>query len=68
MDTTHPHHWQSFSVDVDGKSYDGRYTIDGGMIVVQAPRGDTEETQLGGTPPESLAILLLSQMVREGRA
>ncbi|WP_156876938.1 hypothetical protein [Paludibacterium yongneupense] len=41
---------------------DGRYKIESGMITVSCANG-TKMTQAGGTPPDSLARLILSEMV-----
>lgn len=62
-----PRHWHNISVDVDGVTYAGQWGIDHETIVVRTASGEQEDTQVGGTPPESLAKLMLGQMVREGR-
>jgi hypothetical protein len=54
------------SLDHDGKSFSGRYQVTSGVITVTCTLG-SRTTQLGGSSAESLAIRLLSEIVRAGK-
>lgn len=55
------------SIEKDGKTYHGSYTLDRGIICVSNMLG-SKTTQLGGLPPETLAKMLLSELVHQGKA
>jgi hypothetical protein len=40
---------------------EGRYKVESGMITVTCVNG-TKTTQVGGTPPDTLAYLIMSEM------
>lgn len=44
----------------------GTYEITGDLITVTGPNGHSKTTQLGGTPPDQLAQMMLREIV-EGR-
>jgi hypothetical protein len=52
------------SIVVDGVTHHGHYQAEKRMIRVWYKLGD-KATQLGGSPAESLARMILSEMVRE---
>ena len=52
-------------VEVDGKLYRGRYQVDRGIIAVSMMDGRRKATQVGGSPPEVLARILLCELVRD---
>jgi len=52
------------SVDLDGISYHGTYSLSGGMITVSSDYG-TNTAQVGGRPPDELAQMLLMELVRK---
>jgi hypothetical protein len=54
------------AVRMDGKVYYGTYTVDDTIVRV-AYRGNSKATQVGGSPPETMAGLLLRELVRESR-
>lgn len=47
--------------------YVAEYTVKNGMITVTAAHGH-KTTQVGGSPPEALAKMLLRELIREGKA
>jgi len=49
----------------DGKEISGTYTVIGGVITVTAANGRQLRTQLGATPPETLAKILLRELARQ---
>ena len=54
-------------IEIDGKKHQGTYTVHSKMITVSGPEGLTKTTQLGGSSTQSLAALLLGELVRESR-
>ena len=54
------------TVTVLGTSFEGTYYVQGQMVHVQWPLG-SKVTQLGKSPPEAMAKLLLLELVREHR-
>src|SRR5690348_16385107 len=54
---------RSVTVTVDGVAYHGSYFVQRSMIYVLSPLG-AKATQVGSSPPESIAKLLLSELVR----
>ena len=52
------------SVDLDGITYNGAYSLSGGMITVSSDYG-TNTAQVGGRPPDALAQLILMELVRK---
>jgi hypothetical protein len=52
------------TVTIDGVTHHGTYYVQGSLVYVHY--GATKkETQVGGSPAESIAQLLLSELVRE---
>ena len=49
----------------DGKELTGTYTVIGGVITVTAENGRQLRTQLGGTPAEAVARILLRELERQ---
>ena len=54
---------QDVTDTVDGVTYTGRFYAYGPMVFVHY-MGKKKQTQIGGSPPESIARMLLSEMVR----
>ncbi len=54
---------REFSVEIEGKEHIGRYFVDRKVITVTSELGQ-KSTQLGGSKPEDIAKLLLSELVR----
>lgn len=52
---------------VDGQTYDGNYWIAGKILVVSTSKGGSSH-QVGTSQPEALAVKLLRQLAREGKA
>jgi len=52
------------SIEIEGVRYDGRYGIHRGVMTVTYAGVDSKRTQVGGTPPEVLARMLLSELVQ----
>lgn len=59
---------ESYSVqcEVAGRMYQGTYTISGGMVHVLCDQG-RESTQIGGSPPATVARMLLRGLVNKDR-
>jgi hypothetical protein len=56
---------RNVTVTVDGLKHEGTYYLQGSKLYVQSPFG-TKATQLGGSTPEIIARILLSELVRAG--
>jgi hypothetical protein len=54
---------RSVTVTIDGVAHHGTYFVQGAMIYVRSPLGSMA-THVGGSPPEGVAKLLLSELVR----
>ena len=52
------------SVDLDGITYHGAYSLSGGMITV-ASDDQTTTVPVGGRPPDALAQLILMELIRK---
>lgn len=50
----------------NGNTYSAEYTIEGGMITVSG-NGGSKTTQVGGTPEDTLARMLLRELINEGK-
>jgi len=57
---------QTATVMLDGITYTGTYYFKSSLVCVQYGAG-SKATQLGGSTAESIARLLLSELVREER-
>lgn len=55
----------TIKVDVDGIVHTGEYWVEGKVLHVASERG-MKRTQVGGSPPEVLAKMVLSEIVRSG--
>ena len=42
---------------------EGTYVVTNGMVTVTAPNGMTKTTQVGGSPPESIAKMMLREII-----
>jgi len=51
------------TVTIDGVTHRGTYFVQGSMVHVQSTLG-SKKTHVGGSPPEAIAKLLLSELVR----
>jgi hypothetical protein len=51
------------TVTIQGVTYEGTYYVLGSTVTVQSSFGK-KATQLGGSPPEWMAKMLLSELVR----
>ena len=58
---------QEISIDVGGKEYVGHFIVSEGMITVSGPDGTSTPTQVGNTPVQSLARLILSEIAGKAR-
>jgi len=52
------------TVTIDGVTHYGTYFVQSSNVYVQSPFG-AKATQVGASPPESVAMLLLSELVRQ---
>ena len=57
---------QSISIVVNGKTYNGSYGISGKLLTVSYG-GDSKKTQVGNLPPETLARMMLGELVASSR-
>jgi hypothetical protein len=55
------------SIEHEGKRYTGYYTIEHDIITVCLTGGRSKSAQVGLTPPDSLATLILGELVIERR-
>ena len=55
---------RNIEVTIDGVTHQGTYCTHGSMVYVQHGSG-RKQTQIAGVPAESIAKLLLSELVRE---
>ena len=62
-------HWNIVEIDKDGKTYAGKYRVEGGVITVtyDADGGGDKSAQVKNSEPERLAKLLLFEVVTELR-
>jgi hypothetical protein len=51
------------SVIIDGVTHSGTYYVQGSTVHVRSSKG-AKATQVGGSPPEAIAKMLLSELVR----
>lgn len=59
--------YMNVTVERNGKAYSASYRLENGIITVTTSCGH-KNTQLGSSQPESLALLMLGEMIREGKA
>lgn len=57
----------TITVERGAKTYKATYRIEKGMITVSSGHG-SKTTQLGSSPPETLARMILGEMINEGKA
>jgi hypothetical protein len=57
---------KNVSVTIDGVTHQGAYFVQGSMVHVRSPLG-AQATQVGWSPPGTIAMLLLSQLAREAK-
>ena len=55
---------QTISVEIDGKTYTGRYSVSGKVVSVSGAFG-SKSTQVGNSPADVVARMLLRELVRE---
>lgn len=55
---------REITIDINGKSYSGRYEVKRKVLTLSSSYG-TKSTQLGSLPAETLAKMLLGELVRE---
>ena len=58
---------RSVSITIDGVTHEGAYFLRDSMVHVQSPLG-TKSAQVGGSPPNAIAKLLLSELARGHKA
>jgi hypothetical protein len=56
---------RTVTVTIHGVTYEGLYYLQGSMVHVQSSFGK-KATQVGGSLPEAIAKILLSELVRAG--
>ena len=52
------------TVTTDGVTHEGAFHVNGSVLFVRSPLG-AKAIQVGGSPPEAVAKLLLAELVRE---
>jgi hypothetical protein len=62
-------HWNNVEIENDGKTYAGKYRVEGGIITVthDADGGGDKSAEVGNSEPQGLAKLLLCDLVAELR-
>lgn len=62
--------WNTVEIQKDGKTYAGKYRVEGGIITVtcDAEGGGDKSANVGGSDPGRLARELLSDVVSELRS
>jgi hypothetical protein len=58
---------KTITVTINGSEHHGTYFVQGSAVHVQSKVG-AKATQVGGSPPEMIARLLLSELVRAASA
>ena len=53
--------WDRVTIDLKGRTIEGHYGVDGRVVIVRYG-GDSKASQLGGSPPLTLAKALLSEL------
>ena len=61
--------WAELSVlnEEDGKYYQCEFCVEDGMVTVRTSK-DSKSTQIGKSPPDALASLLLREFIKAGTA
>ena len=61
--------WNNVQVEKDGKTYAGKYRVEGGIITVtyDADGGGDKSAKVGASKPEELARRMLLEVVNELR-
>jgi hypothetical protein len=54
-------------IEFGGRTVSGFYRVKRGLISVSTSQG-SKATQVGGSPPESLARVMLRELAKEGKA
>jgi hypothetical protein len=57
---------RSVTVTIDSVTHHGTYYVHGSEVHVRSPLGE-KITKVGRSPPEAIARLLLSELVREAK-
>jgi hypothetical protein len=57
---------KTVTVTIDGVTHHGAYFVQSSMVNVRSTLG-SKTTQVGGSPPKTIAKLLLSELVREAK-
>ncbi len=52
------------SVEHNGKTYTGTWRTEKGLVTVTSFELGSQTTQIGGSPPESIARIMLGELVR----
>lgn len=65
MNTNYPRH--PFTVEIDGKTYQGTYWVAGKILTVATGSGG-KSRQVGDKDPETVAKLLLGELAEVGKA
>ena len=58
------------SIEIEGRTYTGRYVVSGQgsgrTVTVSTPLYGSKTTQVGGSPPETIARMLLRELIQAG--
>jgi hypothetical protein len=65
MKSSKPTAVKTVTVTIKGVTHHGTYFVQSSMVHVHSTLG-SKTTQVGGSPPETVAKLLLSELVRAG--
>jgi hypothetical protein len=61
-----PHDWYDIEIEFKGKTVKGRYYVERNVVTVST-WADRKSTQVGGSPPESIARRLLHELAEAGK-
>jgi hypothetical protein len=61
--TERPPAGRNVSIERHGKVHEGTYTVDGSMVTVNSLMLGTKSSHIGGSAPEALAKVLLTELL-----
>jgi hypothetical protein len=66
--TTKPTDWIQITTGFEGRAVRGSYAVEDGMVKVKTPRGERAAQVEGLSNPIWLAVWLLRELAKEGKA
>ena len=62
-----PSRMRPVAIEVDGQRFSGHYVVENGQVTVSTAVLGNKSTQVGGSTPEEISRLLLSELVAESK-